>query len=70
MFPPANRQVLTGRQFFPHLISAPFHQGLTVVFAVAAGLAVLAALASCCAAAATSTPKPRPSHRNLGPALQ
>jgi hypothetical protein len=44
--PAANRQVLTGRQFFPHLISAPFHQGLTVVFAVATGLAVLAALAS------------------------
>ena len=46
LLPAANRQVLTGRQFFPHLISAPFHQGLTVVFAVATGLAVLAALAS------------------------
>jgi MFS family permease len=44
--PAAHRQVLTGRAFFPHLISAPFHQGLVVVFAVATGLAVLAALAS------------------------
>jgi hypothetical protein len=44
--PAASRQTLTGREFFPHLISAPFHQGLTVVFSVAAGLAVLAALAS------------------------
>ncbi len=44
--PPAHRQVLTGREFFPDLISAPFHHGLMVVFAVAAGLAVLAAFAS------------------------
>jgi MFS family permease len=39
-------QIITGRAFFPHLISGPFHQGLVVVFAVAAGLSVLAALAS------------------------
>ena len=26
---------LTGRAFFPHLISGPFHQGLTVVFGAA-----------------------------------
>ena len=44
--PAASQRVLTGREFFPQLISAPFHQGLTVVFAVAAGLAVLAGLAS------------------------
>jgi MFS family permease len=43
--PAANRQVLTGREFFPHLISA-FHDGLVVVFSVAAALSVLAALAS------------------------
>ena len=39
-------QIITGRSFFPHLISAPFHQGLVVVFAVAAGLSVIAASAS------------------------
>jgi len=44
--PAASQRVLTGREFFPHLISAPFHHGLTVVFAVAAGLSVLAAFAS------------------------
>jgi MFS family permease len=44
--PQANQQTLTGRQFFPDLISGPFHHGLTVVFAVAAALAVLAAFAS------------------------
>ncbi|HET9173089.1 MAG TPA: MFS transporter [Actinospica sp.] len=43
---PADRQVLTGREFFPNLLSGPFHQGLIVVFAVAAGLGLLAALAS------------------------
>ncbi|HTU30675.1 MAG TPA: MFS transporter [Solirubrobacteraceae bacterium] len=40
------RQAITGRAFFPHLISAPFHDGLVVVFATAAGLSALAALAS------------------------
>jgi len=44
--PKASRQTLTGRQFFPNLISAPFHHGLVVVFAVSAVLSVLAALAS------------------------
>lgn len=42
----AHRAVLTGRTFFPHLISAPFHSGLAVVFVVAAALSVLAGLAS------------------------
>jgi hypothetical protein len=42
----ANRQVLTGREFFPNLLSGPFHQGLFVVFAVAAALGLVAALAS------------------------
>jgi hypothetical protein len=44
--PAASRQILSGRTFFPELISGPFHQGLSVVFAVAIALAVLAALAS------------------------
>jgi MFS family permease len=44
--PAANRAVLTGHQFFPHLISGPFHDGLTVVFIVAAALSLLGALAS------------------------
>jgi hypothetical protein len=44
--PSKSRSALTGREFFPHLISAPFHHGLVVVFAVAAALSVLAAVAS------------------------
>ena len=44
--PAAAQQAITGREFFPDLISGPFRQGLVVVFAVAAGLAGLAAIAS------------------------
>jgi len=44
--PAANRRTLTGREFFPHLISGPFHHGLVVVYAFATALAVVAALAS------------------------
>ena len=44
--PAASQRVLTGRTFFPDLISGPFHHGLLVVFAVAAGLAALAGVAS------------------------
>jgi MFS family permease len=44
--PAASQRVLTGRQFFPELISGPFQHGLTVVFGVAAVLAAVAALAS------------------------
>jgi MFS family permease len=38
--------VLTGRQFFPHLISAPFHHGLVIVFTAAAIMSVTGALVS------------------------
>jgi hypothetical protein len=44
--PASSQRTLTGRAFFPDLISGPFHHGLVIVFAVAAGLAALAGLAS------------------------
>jgi hypothetical protein len=44
--PAAAQRTVTGKQFFPDLISGPFHQGLMVVFAASAALAALAALAS------------------------
>ncbi len=44
--PEASQRILTGREFFPELISGPFHQGLTVVFIVATVLAAVAAIAS------------------------
>jgi MFS family permease len=44
--PAASQRVLTGRQFFPELISGPFQHGLTVVFGMSAALAAVAAIAS------------------------
>jgi hypothetical protein len=44
--PAEAQRVLTGHRYFPQLLSAPFHHGLTIVFGVSAGLAFLAALAS------------------------
>jgi MFS family permease len=43
---PANASALTGREFFPQLISGPFHHGLVIVFSAAAAMALLAAAAS------------------------
>ena len=44
--PAASQAELTGRTFFPSLLSGPFHSGLIVVFTVSAALSVLAGLAS------------------------
>jgi EmrB/QacA subfamily drug resistance transporter len=44
--PAHNAAVLTGRQFFPSLISAPFHHGLVIVFTAAAIMSVTGALVS------------------------
>jgi len=38
--------VLTGKEFFPHLISAPFHHGLVIVFTAAAIMSVAGAVVS------------------------
>nr|WP_152617511.1 MFS transporter [Phaeacidiphilus oryzae] len=42
----AQRSALTGHRFFPELVSGPFHHGLTIVFSVAAGMALVSAVAS------------------------
>jgi hypothetical protein len=42
----ANRATLTGRSFFPHLISAPFRSGLHEAFAFAILACLIAAAAS------------------------
>jgi len=44
--PGVNASVLTGKEFFPHLISGPFHSGLTVVFVAAAAMMLIGAAAS------------------------
>jgi hypothetical protein len=42
----ANRNLLTGREFFPDLVSGPFHDGLVLGFAVSPALGVIAAIVS------------------------
>jgi MFS family permease len=44
--PATNRATLIGKEFFPHLISGPFHHGLVIVFSLAAAMSVVAAFAS------------------------
>ena len=44
--PAAARHTLTGTQFFPHLLSGPFHDGLVVVFTTATAASLVAAFAS------------------------
>ena len=44
--PAKNVAVLTGKQFFPTLISGPFHHGLSIVFTAAALMAVIGAAVS------------------------
>jgi MFS family permease len=41
-----NVEVLTGKTFFPQLITEPFHSGLTVVFIAAAVMMLIGAIAS------------------------
>ena len=43
---PADRAALTGGEFFPRLVSGPFHNGLVVVFTAATLMALVAAIAS------------------------
>jgi MFS family permease len=44
--PAAHAQYLTGRSFFPHLITGPFHDGLTIAFWFAIVACIVAAIAS------------------------
>ena len=44
--PDSNLAALTGKEFFPHLISQPFHDGLVVVFLAAAIMSLVGAAAS------------------------
>jgi MFS family permease len=44
--PASSSATLTGNDFFPSLISAPFHDGLVLVFAIAGAMMLVAAVAS------------------------
>ncbi|MCP9965250.1 MFS transporter [Actinomadura madurae] len=43
---PDDVATLTGRSYFPHLISEPFHHGLVIVFGMAIAMSLVAALVS------------------------
>jgi len=43
---PHQVSVLTGKQFFPHIISGPFHHGLMIVFTAAAIMSFIGAMVS------------------------
>jgi hypothetical protein len=71
--PQHNVAVLTGNQFFPHLISGPFHHGLIIVFTAAALMSAVGALVSLLRGgqfyyedvpASTGAPAPVPGARN------
>jgi MFS family permease len=64
--PAAHASYLAGREFFPHLITTPFHDGLGVAF----GFAIAASLIAAVASALTGSPKPsRTAHESLGSEL-
>jgi hypothetical protein len=62
--PPAHAAYVVGRDFFPHLISAPFHSGLGVAFGFAIAANVIAAIAS--ALTGRRTPPAPPTRESLG----
>src|ERR1700733_15075874 len=61
--PPAHAAYVVGRDFFPHLITAPFHSGLGAAFAFAIAANVIAAIAS---ALTGRRPKTAPPAESLG----
>jgi MFS family permease len=58
--PAANAATLTGREFFPHLVSGPFHDGLVIVFWLAIGMSVVGALASLIKSDRRARPEEKP----------
>jgi len=57
--PPAHAAYVVGRDFFPHLITAPFHSGLGVAFGFAIAANVIAAIASALTGRRTPVPATR-----------
>jgi hypothetical protein len=59
--PPAHAAYVVGRDFFPHLITAPFHSGLGAAFAFAIAANVIAGVASALTGRRTPVPAARES---------
>jgi MFS family permease len=62
----AQQSILTGRSFFPHLISAPFHSGLHEAFAFAIVACLIAAVASWSRGSRAQTPATAPEGGSSG----
>src|SRR6516225_1879671 len=63
---PAHAAYVIGREFFPHLITGPFHDGIGVAFGFAIATCVVAAVAS---ALTGRIPSPRTAHESVGSEL-
>jgi len=63
---PAHAAFLIGRQFFPSLITGPFHDGIGVAFGFAIAVCLIAAIASSMTRLRKSPP---PEHESLGSEL-
>jgi MFS family permease len=58
--PARNAAILTGRQFFPRLIAAPFHHGLVIVFTAAIAMSLAGAAISLLRGKPVRLPAPGP----------
>jgi MFS family permease len=67
--PSAHAAYVTGREFFPNLITQPFHDGLGVAFGFAIAVSVIAAIASGLTGRTKPAPELEPPAESLGPEL-
>ena len=67
--PSAHAAYVTGREFFPNLITHPFHDGLGVAFGFAIAVSVIAAIASGLTGRAKPAPESRGPAESLGSEL-
>ena len=63
---PAHAAYVVGREFFPHLITGPFHDGIGVAFGFAIACCVIAAVASALTGRSTVA---RAAHESVGSEL-
>jgi MFS family permease len=66
---PAHAAYVTGRDFFPNLITAPFHDGLGVAFGFAIAASVIAVIASALTGKPVIAPEEEPQPETLGSEL-
>jgi len=66
---PAHAAYVTGRDFFPNLITAPFHDGLGVAFGFAIAASVIAVIASALTGKPVIAPEEEPRPETLGSEL-